>query len=142
MTSTEAAKKIEVLKKKISDADYKYYTLASPDIDDYKYDLMMKELEKLEKEFPELRTDDSPTNRVSGEPTKSFGTIQHQIPMLSLSNTYNFDELVEFDNRIKNILEDRKYEYVCELKFDGIAISLIYKNRKLVTGATRGDGVR
>ncbi|MCB0727784.1 MAG: NAD-dependent DNA ligase LigA [Ignavibacteriae bacterium] len=142
MTSTEAAKKIEVLKKKISDADYKYYTLASPDIDDYKYDLMMKELEKLEKEFPELRTDDSPTNRVSGEPTKSFGTIQHQIPMLSLSNTYNFDELVEFDNRIKNILEDRKYEYVCELKFDGIAISLIYKNRKLVTGATRGDGVK
>ncbi|HMQ70133.1 MAG TPA: NAD-dependent DNA ligase LigA, partial [Ignavibacteria bacterium] len=142
MTSTEAAKKIEVLKKKISDADYKYYTLASPDIDDYKYDLMMKELEKLEKEFPELRTDDSPTNRVSGEPTKSSGTIQHQIPMLSLSNTYNFDELVEFDNRIKNILEDRKYEYVCELKFDGIAISLIYKNRKLVTGATRGDGVK
>lgn len=142
MTSSEAAKKIEALRNKISDADYKYYTLASPDIDDYKYDLMMKELEKLENEFPDLRTDDSPTNRVSGEPTKSFGTIQHKIPMLSLANTYNFEELIEFDSRIKNILEDRKYEYVCELKFDGIAISLIYKNRKLVTGATRGDGVK
>lgn len=142
MTSTEASKKIEALKNKISDADYKYYTLASPDIDDYKYDLMMKELEKLENEFPDLKSDDSPTNRVSGEPAKNFGTIQHKIPMLSLSNTYNFDELIEFDNRIKNILEDRKYEYVCELKFDGIAISLIYKNRKLVTGATRGDGVK
>jgi len=142
MTSIEAAKKIGALKIKISDADYKYYTLASPDIDDYKYDQMMKELENLEKEFPDLKTDDSPTGRVSGEPTKTFSTIQHQIPMLSLSNTYNFEELVEFDNRIKNLLEGRKYEYVCELKFDGIAISLIYKDRKLVTGATRGDGVK
>jgi len=142
MTSSEAAKRIEALKAKISDADYKYYTLASPDIDDYEYDIMMKELENLEKEFPDFRTDDSPTGRVSGEPTKNFSTIKHQIPMLSLSNTYNFEELVEFDNRIKNLLEDRKYEYVCELKFDGIAISLIYKDRKLVTGATRGDGVK
>ena len=97
MTSGEASKKIDDLKNRISDADYKYYTLASPDIDDYKYDLMMKELEKLEQEFPDLRTDDSPTNRVSGEPTKSFGTIRHQIPMLSLANTYNFEELIEFD---------------------------------------------
>lgn len=124
----------------IRDADYKYYVLAEPDIDDYKYDMMLKELGEAEKKFPELITPDSPTQRVSGEPTKIFKTVQHKIPMLSLNNSYNFNELIEFDNRIKNILEDKKYEYVCELKFDGLAVSLIYENGSLVTAATRGDG--
>ena len=142
MIPSEIIKKVRLLKDKITDADYKYYTLASPDIDDYKYDMMMKELGELEKQYPGLRSDDSPTQRVSGEPAKNFKTIQHRIPMLSLSNSYNFDELIEFDRRVKNILENRKYEYICELKFDGIAISLIYSDSKLVTGATRGDGFK
>lgn len=140
LSSAQASKKIEDLKKKISDADYKYYVLAQPDIDDYKYDLMMKELEALEKDFPQFKSDDSPTNRVSGEPTKSFKVVFHQAPMLSLANTYNEEELYEFDKRIKSILPGEKFEYVCELKFDGLAVSLIYENGKLKTGATRGDG--
>ncbi len=142
MIPAEIIKKVQTLKDKITDADYKYYTLASPDIDDYKYDMMMKELAGLEKKYPDLLTEDSPTQRVSGEPTRTFKTVQHSIPMLSLSNSYNFDELIEFDKRVKNILENQKYEYVCELKFDGIAISLIYRECKLVTGATRGDGLK
>jgi DNA ligase (NAD+) len=140
LSSAQALKKIEDLKKKIADADYKYYTLAQPDIDDYAYDMMMKELEVLEKEFPQYKSEDSPTNRVSGEPTKSFKVVFHQVPMLSLANTYNEDELYEFDKRIKSLLPGEKFEYVCELKFDGLAVSLTYENGKLKTGATRGDG--
>lgn len=142
MIPSEIIKKVRSLKDKITDADYKYYTLASPDIDDYRYDMLMKELNELENKYPDLRSEDSPTQRVSGEPAKNFRTVQHRIPMLSLSNSYNFNELIEFDKRVRNILENRKYEYVCELKFDGIAISLIYSDSKLLTGATRGDGFK
>ena len=133
--------KIEKLKEKIQDADYKYYVLAQPDIDDYSYDMLMKELESLEKKYPSLKTDDSPTQRVSGEPINKFRTITHKYPMLSLSNSYNFEELVEFDKRVKSMLGEEKYDYVCELKLDGIAVSIIYENGTLKTGATRGDGV-
>lgn len=140
ISSAQAFKKIADLKKKIADADYKYYTLAQPDIGDEQYDMMMKELEALEKDFPEYKTEDSPANRVSGEPTKSFKIVFHQVPMLSLANTYNEDELYEFDKRIRSLLPNEKFEYVCELKFDGLAVSLIYENGKLKTGSTRGDG--
>ncbi|MEP7145651.1 MAG: NAD-dependent DNA ligase LigA [bacterium] len=142
MKPTEVLKKVQVLKDRIADADYKYYTLASPDIDDYKYDIMMKELGEIEKKYPELLTDDSPTGRVSGEPAKSFKSVHHKFPMLSLSNSYNFEELFDFDKRVKGILNNKKYEYICELKFDGIAISLVYADGKLKTGATRGDGYK
>jgi DNA ligase (NAD+) len=142
MIPPEIIKKVQSLKNKITDADYKYYVLATPDIDDFKYDMMMKELNELENKYPEIRTSDSPTQRVSGEPTRTFKTVEHKYPMLSLSNSYNFDELIDFDKRVKNILENRKYEYICELKFDGIAISLIYKGGRLITGATRGDGFK
>lgn len=140
LTPTSAEKKINELIKKIAEADYKYYTLAQPDIDDYAYDMMMKELEELEKDFPQLKSADSPTNRVSGEPTKSFKVVQHSVPMLSLANTYNEDELFEFDKRVRGLLPNEKIEYVCELKFDGLAVSIVYENGKLKTGATRGDG--
>lgn len=133
-------RKVNLLREKISDADYRYYVLADPDIDDFKYDMMLKELSELERKFPAVITTDSPTQRVSGEPTKIFKTVQHKIPMLSLTNSYNFSELTDFDNRIKNILGNNKYEFVCELKFDGLAVSLIYENGKLTTAATRGDG--
>jgi len=136
----EIIKKINSLKEKIRDADYKYYVMADPDIDDFAYDKIFRELSEIEKEYPDLKTDDSPTQRVSGEPTKAFKTVVHKIPMLSLSNSYNFEELIEFDKKIKNILENEKYEYVCELKFDGLAVSIIYENGKLKTAATRGDG--
>ena len=139
---SDITKRISLLKQKIRDADYKYYVLAEPDIDDYKYDMILKELNEIEAKFPDLKTGDSPTQRVSGEPTKIFKTAQHKIPMLSLSNSYTFEELIEFDKRVKNILEDRKYEYACELKFDGLAVSLIYENGKLVRAATRGDGMK
>ena len=140
--TTEIIIKINSLKDKIADADYKYYVLAAPDIEDYKYDMMMKELSELEDKYPELRTEDSPTQRVSGEPTKVFGVVQHEVPMLSLSNSYNFDELIDFDKRIQSLLDGQKYNYVCELKFDGVAVSLIYINGRLSLGATRGDGTK
>jgi DNA ligase (NAD+) len=138
--SEDINKKINLLKEKIADADYKYYVLADPDIEDLKYDMMMKELEALEKEHPELITPDSPTQRVSGEPTKKFQTVTHSVQMLSLANSYNFDDLIDFDKRIKNLIPNQKYEYVCELKFDGLAVALIYQNGKFTLGATRGDG--
>ncbi|MBL7128403.1 MAG: NAD-dependent DNA ligase LigA [Ignavibacteria bacterium] len=141
-SSPEIIKKINSLKEKVVDADYKYYVLAEPDIEDYTYDMLMKELIELEEKYPELRTEDSPTQRVSGEPTKRFKVVQHEVPMLSLSNSYNFDELIDFDKRIKSLIKDQKYEYVCELKFDGVAVSLVYKNGKFTLGATRGDGTK
>ncbi|HMS64134.1 MAG TPA: NAD-dependent DNA ligase LigA [Ignavibacteria bacterium] len=140
--SAAIIKKITSLREKIQDADYRYYVLDDPDIDDFLYDKMFRELSEFEKKFPELITLDSPTQRVSGEPTKAFKTVQHKIPMLSLSNSYNFDELIEFDKRVKNIIEGKKYEYVCELKFDGLAVSLIYENGRLKLAATRGDGTK
>jgi DNA ligase (NAD+) len=140
--SKQIIDRVNQLKEKIADADYKYYVIDEPDIKDYDYDMMMKELEKLEKEYPELKSPDSPTGRVSGEPTKKFDVVFHEVPMLSLSNSYNFDELIEFDNRIKNLIPGQTYEYVCELKFDGLAISLIYENGIFVKGATRGDGTK
>jgi DNA ligase (NAD+) len=138
----EIIKRVNFLKEKIRDADYKYYVLAEPDIEDYDYDMMMKELEKLESEYPSLKTDDSPTQRVSGEPTKKFEVVTHRIPMLSLSNSYDFNDLIEFDKRVKSILGTENYEYVCDMKFDGLAVSLIYENGKFIRGATRGDGTK
>ncbi len=135
-------KRIAELRDKILDADYKYYVLAEPDIDDYEYDMMMKELERLEKENPSLVTPDSPSQRVSGKTAGKFAEVFHKVPMLSLSNSYNFEDLLDFDNRVKSILGNNKFEYVCELKFDGLAVSLIYENGYFVKGATRGDGFK
>ena len=134
--------RIDELRKLINDADYKYYVLAEPDISDFEYDKLMKELGELEKQYPLLLTKDSPTQRVSGEPTKRFNVVEHKIPMLSLSNSYNFDELIEFDTRVKNTVGKDSIEYVCELKIDGLAVSLIYENGYFAKGATRGDGTK
>ena len=134
--------RVDELRKLINDADYKYYVLAEPDISDFEYDKLMKELGVLEKQYPLLLTKDSPTQRVSGEPTKRFNVVEHKIPMLSLSNSYNFDELIEFDTRVKNTVGKDSIEYVCELKIDGLAVSLIYENGYFAKGATRGDGTK
>jgi len=140
-TGKSVSDKAKKLKQKLLDADYRYYTLAQPDIDDYAYDMMMKELQQIEEEHPELKTPDSPTMRVGGTSSNEFPSVKHLFPMLSLANSYDEDDLNEFDKRIKNLLGNEKYHYVCELKFDGLAVSLTYKDGLLVQGATRGDGV-
>lgn len=134
--------RIEELRKLITEHDYNYYILAQPKISDYEYDQLFNELLILEKEFPQLITSDSPTQRISTDVTNEFKTIVHKIPMLSLSNTYSEDELYDFDRRVKELLpNNEKIEYVCELKIDGVSVSLKYTNGMLEYAATRGDGV-
>lgn len=140
MPDKSITEKIQNLRQRILDADYKYYVLAQPDIDDYKYDMLLRELQELEAKHPELVTPDSPTQRVSGEPTKEFQPVAHESPMLSLSNAYSMEELLEFDKRVRNLLKNENFKYVTELKFDGVAVSLIYRDGLFVQGATRGDG--
>lgn len=132
--------RIEKLREQIREHDYRYYVLAEPIISDEEYDKLMRELIELEKKYPELVTPDSPTQRVGGEPTKKFPVITHKIPMLSLSNSYTEEDVREFDRRIRSILKTDEYEYVCELKFDGVAVSLHYEDCILKVAATRGDG--
>lgn len=133
---------IESLRKELSDHDYRYYVLAQPAIADEAYDALMRRLTELEQQHPESITPDSPTQRVGGTPTKEFPTVTHSVPMLSLANTYSEDEIRDFDRRVEEALGKKKFRYVCELKFDGIAISLRYKNGIFVQGATRGDGIQ
>ncbi len=141
MDKNEAQQEIESLRSRIRRHDYFYYVLAKPEISDYEYDMLMKRLETLESKYPELITSDSPTQRVSGEPTKIFQVVRHRKPMMSLSNTYNEEEIRDFDRRVRSLLqENESYEYVCELKIDGLAISLLYENALLSRAATRGDG--
>ncbi len=131
------------IKKQLQRYDYEYYVLAQPSIDDFTYDMLMKELEAIEAAHPELITPDSPTQRVSGQPVKSFETVVHTRPMLSLSNTYNQEELADFDRRVReNLAPDKTIEYVSELKIDGVAISLHYEQGLLTRAVTRGDGVQ
>lgn len=141
MKKSDVKIEIEKLRSEINRHDYMYYVLAQPEIEDIQYDRLMKRLEELEAQFPELITPDSPSQRVSGEPTKVFPVVQHRRPMMSLSNTYSETEIRDFDRRVRSLLEkDESFEYVCELKIDGLAISLIYQDGLLVRAATRGDG--
>lgn len=146
MTSQSAPesirKRIAQLQKELLDHDYRYYVLADPVISDQEYDRLMRELIELEEQYPEFRTHESPTQRVGGEPTKEFPTVTHTRPMLSLSNTYNEEELYDFDRRVRNGLGDEKVSYVAEIKFDGVAVTLHYEKGVFVLGATRGDGMQ
>jgi len=132
---------IHELKKQIEYHNHRYYQLAQPVISDFEFDKLLQQLITLEKQHPELITPDSPTQRVGGTITKEFKTIKHKYPMLSLGNTYSKEELLEFDDRIKKII-GTDYEYVCELKYDGVAIGLTYENGIFTQGLTRGDGVQ
>ncbi|MDQ1318261.1 MAG: ligase [Candidatus Poribacteria bacterium] len=136
----KATERIEILRKNIRYYDKKYYVEDNPEISDYEYDQLMKELEELESKYPDLITSDSPTQRVGGEPSEEFATVEHRVAMLSLDNTYSPDELIEFDNRIRKLIPSQTIEYVVELKLDGLGVALLYENGKLVRGATRGDG--
>ncbi|MBL4716372.1 MAG: NAD-dependent DNA ligase LigA [Bacteroidia bacterium] len=141
MTKTEAQNKIQQLSEEIREHNYEYYALSQPTIADFDFDKMLQELIILEKQFPELLDESSPSQRVGGTITKKFKTVKHKYPMLSLGNTYSKEELEEFDGRIRKILGD-DFEYTCELKYDGVAISLIYKNGQLDQAVTRGDGTQ
>ncbi len=134
------SEKVRKLSEKLHDADYKYFVLARPDIDDYTYDMMLKELKELEEKYPELKTPDSPTQRVGGQASNEFAAVTHAVPMLSLANSYDESDMFDFDKRVKNLLKGQPFKYVCELKFDGIAVSLTYRGGLFVQGATRGDG--
>ena len=142
MTDKDAKKKIADLTDKINYHNDLYYQKSKSEISDAEFDALLKELESLEKEFPALKLPDSPSQRVGGTITKSFATVNHRYAMLSLGNTYSKEELEEFDARVRKGLDGAKFEYFCELKFDGVSISLIYENGVLTKGITRGDGVR
>src|SRR5512140_1029399 len=135
-------RRIAALRKELHEHDYRYYVLAEPTVTDEQYDALMRELMDLENQYPELRTPDSPSQRVGGEPTKIFATVRHDPPMLSLANSYSEDEIREFDRRVRGLLRGQEPEYFAELKFDGIAIALTYRDGMLAQGATRGDGLQ
>lgn len=139
MNKQEAKKRIESLSDELHQHNHNYYLLSKPTISDYEFDMKLKELEKLESDFPEFASPDSPTKRVGGEVTKEFRQVKHAYPMLSLGNTYSEEEIIDFVNRIKKII-DEEAEYICELKYDGVAIGLRYENGRLVQAVTRGDG--
>ncbi len=141
MTKDEAKKRIDTLCEELQEHNYRYYVLAQPSISDYEFDQKLKELEALEAQYPEFVRPDSPTRRVGGEPTKEFPTVRHKYPMLSLSNSYSLEEIKEFDARVRKTV-GKEVEYVCELKYDGLAISLTYLNGLLTQAVTRGDGVQ
>jgi DNA ligase (NAD+) len=141
MSPEEAKKKINSLSAELQMHNYNYYVLAKPTITDYDFDKKLEQLIELETQFPELIDPDSPTQNVGGFITKEFKTVKHRWPMLSLGNTYNEQELLDFDQRIKKAIGDN-FEYVCELKFDGLSMSLTYKDGKLAQAVTRGDGTQ
>ncbi len=136
----DVAKKISRLREIISICDHHYYVKDESLISDREYDQLFAELVELEKKHPELITPDSPTRRVGGEPLKEFRNVVHNKPMLSLSNTYSFDEIIDFDRRVNDLLEGEKVEYFTELKYDGVAISIHYENLLFKLAVTRGDG--
>ena len=141
MTKEEARERIAALSSALEQHNYNYYILAKPTISDYEFDMMLEELAGLEREFPEFLSPSSPTQRVGGGITKEFKSVKHRYPMLSLSNSYSKEDIEDFINRIKKSV-DGEVEFCCELKFDGLSISLQYENGILTRAVTRGDGVQ
>ena len=139
MKKSEAKGRIDILRKKIEEHNNRYYVLNQPSISDFEYDILLNELDTLEKKFPEFISENSPTLHVGSDITKEFEQYEHTYPMMSLGNTYSEGELREFDSRIHKTIS-QPVEYVCESKFDGASISIIYKNGSLLRAVTRGDG--
>ena len=135
------AQEIAKLREEITKHDRLYYVEAAPVISDREYDKLMQRLLELEKKHPELVTTDSPSQRVGGEPIEGFVQVRHSVPMLSIDNTYNDDELREFDVRVRKLLGTDDFHYLVEQKVDGVSASLVYENGVLTQAATRGDGV-
>ncbi|MFV8828670.1 NAD-dependent DNA ligase LigA [Alkalihalobacterium sp. APHAB7] len=140
MEKHEAKSRIDQLRELLNEYGHHYYVLDKPIVSDAEYDQLMQELVSLEEKHPELITDDSPTVRVGGEPLPFFNKVQHDVPMLSLGNAFNEEDLRDFDRRVKQGLNEAEPTYSCELKIDGLAVSLKYEQGKFIRGATRGDG--
>ncbi|MBI9069870.1 MAG: NAD-dependent DNA ligase LigA [Salinivirgaceae bacterium] len=140
MDKNIALTKILELRKNLNNYNYKYYVLSESEISDYEYDMMLKELSELESEFPEYFDANSPTLRVGNDINQEFQQREHKYPMLSLGNTYNEEDIRDFDKRVAKVLEGESYKYICELKYDGASISLTYENGQFKHAVTRGDG--
>jgi DNA ligase (NAD+) len=138
--TSQIDQKIRHLREQLNHHNYRYYVLDSPEISDAEYDKLMKELRRLESDYPHLITLDSPTQRVGAAPQEEFGLVEHSVPLLSLGNAFNSNELKAWHNRIYRLLGNANFDFVCELKMDGLAVALTYVDGLLVTGATRGDG--
>ncbi|NEU08645.1 NAD-dependent DNA ligase LigA [Flavihumibacter sp. R14] len=141
MSLSEIKERMDELVKELNQHNYNYYVLAQPLISDYEFDKKLEELSELEKQHPDFQNPDSPTQKVGGDITRVFETVKHKWPMLSLGNTYNEQDLKDFDDRIRKAIGDN-FEYVCELKFDGLSLSLTYQDGKLLRAVTRGDGTK
>lgn len=137
----EAQKRIRELTDLLTEYNRAYYMLDAPLVSDYAFDQLLKELERLEAAYPQYKLPYTPTGRVGGEPTKTFRTVTHRTPMLSLGNTYSREELVDFDNRLRKLTTE-EFDYLCELKYDGLSISLTYEKGVLTQAVTRGDGIQ
>lgn len=142
LSRDQAAKRILKLREEIKCHEKKYYVDNDPQVSDYEFDLLVKELKDLEKLYPDLVTPESPTQRVGEKPVEGFPAVTHKLPMLSLDNCFTVEELREFEERTKKLLPEEKIEYVAELKIDGLSISILYRGGKYAQAVTRGDGVR
>ena len=140
MAGPKLLKQVEKLRKELNRHNHLYHVLDQPEISDGQYDTIIRELRKLEEENPELITPDSPTQRVGDEPAEGFDRAEHPVPLLSLGNAFDDEELLAWHRRTTDLLEDARFDMVCELKFDGLAVALTYENGVLVRGATRGNG--
>jgi len=140
MEQEQIKQKIEDLREAINEHNVQYYVLDQPSISDYEYDQLMKELIQLEEQYPEYKTEDSPSQKVGGEALPHFEKVEHRIPLLSLGNAFNEQDLFEFDRKVKQSAANESVKYMVELKIDGLAVSLTYENGKFVRAATRGDG--
>ena len=138
MSKEQVQARIDYLIKLLDEANYNYYVLDNPTISDQEFDKYLRELIELEMQYPDLKRDDSPTNRVGGEAIEGFEKVTHKLPMLSIGDVFNEDEIISFEDRIEK--EGFHPEYVCELKIDGLSVSLVYEKGKLVRAATRGNG--
>ena len=139
MNIEQAKSEIIRLTKLINHHNHLYYVESLTEISDFEFDGLLRELQDLEAKFPDFAYSNSPTKRVGGDLTKKFETVSHRFPMLSLSNSYSEEEIIEWENRIKKLI-DQDIEYVCELKYDGVAIGIRYENGQLKQAVTRGDG--
>ena len=140
--STQVTERIEQLKAQLNHHNYRYYVLDNPEISDTEYDTLMRELKQLESEYPSLLTPDSPTQRVGAAPVEAFGVVEHPLPLLSLGNVFDKEELEGWYTRIVKLLGEQPSSFVCEHKIDGLAVALTYVDGQLIIGATRGDGLR
>jgi DNA ligase (NAD+) len=142
MEEAEAQASIDRLRERIDHHNYRYHVLDSPEISDAEYDQLVRELKELEAEFPQFLTPDSPTQRVGAAPVEAFGVVEHPLPLLSLGNAFSHDDLMAWHERTARLLGEDDFGVVCEHKIDGLAVALTYVDGKLITGATRGDGLR